>query len=118
MMAEAVLLVHLGFIVFVLFGGLLALRWRWVPWVHLPAAAWGAAIEFGGWMCPLTPLENWLRRTGGESGFHGGFIEQYLVPLVYPPGLTPQTQVYLGVGVLLINALAYGLVWWKRSKPS
>ena len=83
-LADLVLLVHLVFIVFVLLGGLLAFRWRWVPMAHLPAAAWGVAVEFFGWVCPLTPLENALRRAGGSTGYSVGFIEQYIVPLVYP----------------------------------
>lgn len=113
-LADLVLLIHLGFIVFVIIGGFLARRWHWVPWVHLPAVAWGGAIEIGGWICPLTPLENSLRQASGEAGYTGGFMEQYLVPIIYPAGLTPDIQVYIGLGVLLINGVAYTMVWRGR----
>ncbi len=117
-LADLVLILHLGFIVFVLVGGLLAIRRRWLPWVHLPAVAWAMVLEFSGRICPPTPLENWLRQASGEAGFPGGFIEHYLMPVVYPDELTPQIQMYLGFGVLLINVLAYSLVWrgWFRGK--
>ena len=115
-LADVVLLIHMAFIVFVIIGGFFACRWRWLPWVHLPAAVWGAAIEFGGWICPLTPLENWLRQASGEAGYPGGFIEHYLIPVVYPVGLTPKIQMYLGLGVLLSNVIAYSLVWRSRSR--
>lgn len=116
MLADLVLLCHLAFIIFVLFGGFLALWWRWIPWVHLPAAFWGAALEFGGWICPLTPLENWLRQASGGAGYTGGFIEHYAIAVIYPPGLTPQIQLLLGLVVILMNAVAYGLVWWNKEK--
>ena len=115
-LADLVLLLHFGFIVFVLVGGFLTIRWRWFPWVHLPAMMWGAAIVFVGWVCPLTPLENWLRKAGGEAGYSGGFIEHYALPLIYPAGLTPQIQVFLGLGVLLVNLGVYAFVFWRRSK--
>ena len=113
-LADLVLLIHLGFITFVLVGGFLALRWRWIPWIHLPAALWGAAIEFSGGICPLTPLENWLRNTGRTAGYSGGFIEHYVLPLIYPAGLTYQIQVFLGFGVLFVNLCAYALVIRRR----
>jgi len=97
-LADLVVLVHVAFIVFVLFGGVLALRWRWVPLAHLPAAAWGAAVEFSGWLCPLTPLENALRRAGGGRGYSVDFIERFMVPLVYPAELTRGLQLQLGAG--------------------
>jgi hypothetical protein len=114
-LADLVLLIHFIFIVFIVFGGFFAMWWRWIPWVHLPAALWGAALEFGGWICPLTPLENRLRRTGGEAGYTGGFIEQYLLSIIYPSGLTREIQFILGVFVILVNLVAYGVVWWRRS---
>lgn len=114
-LADLVLLLHFIFIVFVVFGGFLAMWWRWIPWVHLPAALWGAALEFGGWICPLTPLENRLRRAGGEAGYTGGFIEQYLLSIIYPSGLTREIQFILGGFVILVNLAAYGVVWWRRS---
>jgi hypothetical protein len=115
-LADLVLLIHFAFIVFVLFGGFLVIWWRWIQWVHLPAAVWGAALEFGGWFCPLTPLENRLRQAGGEAGYTGGFIEHYALPVIYPAGLTPGIQFTMGVIVILINFLAYGFVWWRRGK--
>ena len=115
-LADVVLLIHVAFIAFVIIGGFFACRWPWLPWVHLPAAIWGAAIEFGGWICPLTPLENWLRQASGEAGYPGCFIEHYLIPIVYPVGLSPKIQVYLGLGVLLSNVIAYSLVWRSRSR--
>ncbi|ENO76787.1 DUF2784 domain-containing protein [Thauera sp. 63] len=112
--ADAVLLLHLGFIVFVLLGGLLALRWRRVPLLHLPAAAWGVYIELSGGLCPLTPLENRLRVLAGQAGFEGGFIEHYLLPLIYPAGLTRDTQFVLAGVVVIVNLLAYGFVLRRR----
>lgn len=114
--ADLVLLSHLLFIVFVFVGGFLAWRWRWVPLLHIPAALWGAVVEFSGWICPLTPLENSLRRQAGQAGFEGGFVEHYIVPIVYPSGLTRTIQVVLGVLVVLINVVAY--VGYLRSRPS
>ena len=118
-LADLALLTHLLFIVFVLFGGLLALRWQWMPWVHLPAAAWGAVIEFSGWICPLTPLENSLRRAAGSAGYSGGFIEHYIVPLIYPGALTSGLQLVLGGAVVALNVAFYLAVWRRRStQPS
>jgi hypothetical protein len=108
--ADTVVIFHLLFIVFVLAGGLLVLRWRWLALLHLPAMTWGAAVEFFHLYCPLTPLENSLRARAGEEGYAGGFIEHYVVALIYPSGLTPQIQLWLGGIVLLINALVYGLL--------
>lgn len=114
-LADLVLVVHLIFVVFVVCGGWLALRWRQLPWVHLPAAAWGAAIEFGGWFCPLTPLENWLRSAGGAAAYSGSFVDRYLLPIVYPPEFTRPIQILLGCTVVVVNAVAYGL--FLRSRP-
>ena len=116
MLAEAVVLLHLGFVLFVIFGRLLAFRWRRAPWFHLPAAAWGALIEFAGWICPLTPLENWLRRLGGQSGYQGGFVEHYILPVLYPRGLTRNVQVLLGTLVVLFNLAIY-LMLRRRGRP-
>lgn len=110
LLADLVLLVHLAFVVFVVLGGFLALRWPKAAWAHLPAAAWGALIEFRGWVCPLTPLENRLRSLAGEAGYAGGFIEHYVVEVLYPAGLTRGIQVGLGVAVVLVNAAVYALV--------
>lgn len=108
--ADAVLLFHLLFIAFAVAGGLLVARRRTVAWLHLPTAAWAAWIEFSGGICPLTPLENRLRALAGEAGYPGGFIEHYLLPLVYPPGLTPAVQWTLGGLVLAINLVVYAWV--------
>ena len=109
--ADLIVILHLAFVVFVLVGGALVLWWRRAVWLHLPAAAWGAAIEFGGWICPLTPLENWLRMQGGESGYNADFIEHYVLPLLYPAGLTREVQVALGTIVLAVNLAIYGWIW-------
>lgn len=113
--ADAVLVIHLAFIVFVMFGGLLVLKWHWLAVLHLPAAIWGIVIQFSGWLCPLTPLENMLRRAAGESGYHGGFIEHYLLPIIYPAGLTREIQFLLGAVVLLVNLGIYLYVLRRRS---
>jgi len=109
-LADAVLVLHASFILFVVAGGLLV-RWRRrVAWLHLPAVAWGALIEFRGWICPLTPLEIWARSRAGETGFSGGFIEHYLLAVVYPGALTRELQIALGALVLVVNALVYAWV--------
>ena len=114
--ADALVLLHLAFILFVLGGGLLLLRWPRLAWLHLPAVAWGATVEFFQLLCPLTPWENQLRRAAGQAGYDGGFVEHYLIPLIYPAGLTAQLQLWLGAVVLLVNGVVYGwLIWhWKR----
>jgi hypothetical protein len=117
-LADLVLIVHATFIVFVVLGGLLVLWRRAVIWLHLPAAAWGILIEFNGWICPLTFLENDLRRAAGSSGYEGGFVDHYLAPLVYPGALTPQIQVMLGLAALLVNLVIYALVWRSLLKRS
>jgi hypothetical protein len=111
MLADGVLLLHLAFILFVTLGGLLVLRRPRLAWVHLPAVLWGVAIEFFGWICPLTPLENTLRRLAGEAGYGGGFIQHYLLPLIYPGALTRELQWGLGFAVLALNAVFYTLLW-------
>ena len=114
-LADLVLVLHLAFIVFVLVGGLLALRWRLAPVVHLPAALWGVWVEVSGGLCPLTPLENALRRTAGASGYSGGFVEQYLVPAIYPATLSHSLQLLLAGIVVLANAVVYRVVWRRAS---
>lgn len=111
--ADAVVLTHFAFVLFVVFGGFLVIRWKKLAWVHLPIAIYGAAIEFVGWICPLTPLENHLRRRGGEAGYEGGFVEHYIMRILYPEGLTPSVSIALGVGVVVINVVAY---WLARRK--
>jgi len=109
-LADLVLVVHLAFVVFVVLGGFLVLRWRWVALLHVPAAIWGILIEYAGWICPLTPLENFFRQRGGEAGYSEGFIQHYILPLLYPGELTRSTQIVLGSLALLVNLIAYGLV--------
>lgn len=111
LLADLVLVVHFIFVLFVALGGVLVLRWPRIAWAHLPAAAWGIAIEFGGWVCPLTPLENGLRALAGESTYRGDFIARYLLPVIYPEGLTRETQIALGTAALLGNAAIYVMVW-------
>ncbi len=111
LLADLVLVLHAAFIVFVVLGGLLVLWRRHIVWLHIPAAAWGILIEFRGWICPLTFLENDLRQAAGGNGYAGGFIDHYLAPLVYPEALTPETQVMLGLAALLANVVIYTLVW-------
>jgi hypothetical protein len=110
-LADLVLVVHLAFVIFVLCGGLLVLRWRWIAWLHLPAAVWGAVVEFSGWVCPLTPLENWLREQAGETGYRSDFVAYYLLPVLYPDNLTRDVQLMLGTAVLAINISVYGWLW-------
>ena len=109
-LADLVLVFHLAFVLFVVLGGLLVLRWPRVAWLHVPAAVWGVLIEYTGWICPLTPLENSFRARGGEAGYSGGFIEHYIQPLLYPAGLTRSTQVVLGSLALVLNLTAYAIV--------
>ena len=117
-LADAVLVVHLGFILFVVAGGLLVLRRKAVAWVHLPAVAWGALIEFMGWVCPLTPLEIWARSRAGGTGYSGGFIEHYLLPVVYPAALTHEIQIVLGASVLILNLFIYAWIFARGIKRS
>lgn len=105
--AEALVVIHLGFILFVILGGLTLFRWPRLIWIHLPAAVWGALVELVGAPCPLTPLENRLRIAGNAEAYGGGFIDHYIVPIVYPPGLTREIQVVLGAVVLAVNFFIY-----------
>jgi hypothetical protein len=109
-LADLVVGVHALFVTFVVLGGMLVLRWPRLAALHLPAAVWGALIEFKGWVCPLTPLENSLRAAAGQAGYEGGFIEYYLLPVLYPAGLTRSVQLVLGSLVIAVNAAVYGLL--------
>lgn len=113
-LADLVVVLHLGFVLFVALGGLLALRWPRAAWIHLPAAVWGAGIEFFQGICPLTPLENHLRRLGGEAGYSGGFVEHYVLPVLYPGGLSRGVQLGLGIFVVALNAVIYTVVLRRR----
>ena len=115
LLADATVVVHLAFVVFVLFGGLLVVRRPRVAWLHLPAVVWGAWIEFAGWLCPLTPLENWLRTQSGAVAYDSSFIEHYLLPLLYPASLSRELQWVLGSIVLVVNAVLYLVVLRRRS---
>lgn len=114
LLADALVVVHGAFVLFVVFGGFLALWKTRLAWVHIPAALWGAYVEFAGKICPLTPLENHFRQLAGERGYNEGFIEHYLIPLMYPEGLTRDIQLMLGLVVLAINLIAYGLMLRKQ----
>ena len=108
LLADAVVVLHLAFVVFVVFGGLLVLRARRVAWVHVPAFAWAAIVEFAGLTCPLTPLENYFREAAGGVGYQGDFLQRYLGALIYPDALTREAQLAIGAFVLVIN----GLIYW------
>ena len=117
-LADSVLVLHLAFIVFVVAGGLLVLRWPRLAWVHIPAAIWGALIEFTGSVCPLTPLEVALREQAGQAGYAGGFIEHYVAGLIYPGGLNRTVQVFLGLFVVGLNGVVYGRLWRRETRPA
>jgi hypothetical protein len=114
LLADLVLLLHLLFVFFVLFGGLLAAPWPRVLWIHVPAFVWGCLVEFTGWICPLTPLENWLRTQGGASVYQGDFLSHWLLPLLYPSFLTDRIQIMLGTLVLALNGTIYAWLWRRR----
>jgi hypothetical protein len=114
LLADFIVLVHVGFVVFVVFGGLLIRRWPKLIWVHLPAVAWGIAVEFAGWICPLTPLEDLVRQQAGMVAYRGDFIEHYLLFVLYPAGLTRGAQFLLGSTALVVNALMY----WQLFRDS
>jgi hypothetical protein len=115
-LADLVVAIHLAFVIFVVAGALLVLRWPRLAWVHVPAAIWGVLIEYAGWICPLTPLENWLRRAGGQASYPGGFVEHYVIPVLYPLGLTRATQGVLGTIVLVVNVGVYGALVIRRRR--
>lgn len=113
-LAGVIIVAHFLFIAFVAAGGLLVLRWPSLAWVHLPAVVWGVVVELTGWICPLTPLENYLRQLAGKSSYSGDFIEQYLIPIIYPANLTAATQYILGGLVIAVNLILYFLVIQKQ----
>jgi hypothetical protein len=116
-LADGVVLAHLAFIAFVFGGGLLVWLRPWVALVHLPALAWGIYVELTATICPLTPVENALRRAAGQAGYEGTFVDHYVVPIVYPPGLTPGAQALIGAALILLNAAVY-LLAWRRARSS
>lgn len=111
--ADAVVLLHLGFVVFVVAGGLLVFRWRRVALLHLPAVVWAVLLELRGWLCPLTPLELSLRASGGQAGYSGGFVEHYILPVLYPAELDSTLQIALGSFVIVINVVLYSWLLWR-----
>ena len=115
LLADGLVALHFAFIVFVLCGGLLVLRRRAWSLLHLPAVAWAAYVEFTATICPLTPWENALRQRAGEAGYDGGFIEHYLIPVIYPAGLTPRIQLLLGAFVIALNVIVYARAFGRRS---
>lgn len=116
MLADLVVFLHFLFVLFVVFGGLLALRWPKVAYVHLPVAAYGALIELVGWICPLTPLEKRLREGAGLEAYEGGFVEHYILPVLYPSGLTRSVQLVLGALVIGVNVIIYGVIASRRRR--
>ena len=116
LLAAAIVVAHLAFVVFAALGGVLALRWPRIAWVHVPAAAWAVFVEFSGRICPLTPLENALRRRAGLDLYSGDFVGNYIFPVLYPEGLTRDAQFAIGGFVLLLNVVAYGWVLRERRR--
>lgn len=114
-LADAVVIFHLAFVAFALFGGLLVMKWKRAAWIHAPSAAWAVIIEFTGMICPLTPLENYFRNKGGLSGYDTGFVEHYIMPILYPESLDSSVQMVLGALVILINAVIYAYVFLKKT---
>ena len=111
--ADLLVLTHLGFIVFVIVGGVMAMKWSWLMFLHIPAAVWGVLVVMNGWICPLTPWENQLRNLAGQEGYSSGFIEHYIIPLIYPSGLTRDMQIILGLFILTINLFVYGFIIYR-----
>ena len=114
LLATAIVLLHFSFVLFVVGGGLLLYKWPWLAWLHLPAVIWAALLEFNSWVCPLTPLEQQLRSAAGQAGYSGGFVDHYLLALLYPVGLDGNMQVILGSLVVVVNVLVYGVLGWHR----
>jgi len=109
--ADLIVILHFSFVLFVLFGGFLLIKWPRLMWLHLPAVAWGAFVEFSGWICPLTPLENWLREQAGEGTYTEDFIVRSLPSILYPDALTHEIQLILGTALLIVNLAIYGWLW-------
>jgi hypothetical protein len=115
-LANVVIVIHLSFVIFVVLGAVLTLWRRWIIWLHLPAFLWAVWIEFTGGICPLTPLENWFRIKAGQGGYEGDFVATYLLPVLYPAGLTRNVQLLLAMMIIVINVAIYGSIFYKRSR--
>ena len=115
-LADIIVLIHLSFVLFAVLGAILIIRHRWVIWLHLPTVLWAVWIEMSGGICPLTPLENRLRLKAGLGGYQGDFVENYLLPVLYPAGLTREIQILLGAIVLIINLIIYAYVWYSAKQ--
>ncbi len=115
-LADTLVVVHLSFIAFVLVGGLFVLKWRYLSLAHIPAVLWAAWVEYQGWVCPLTPLENWFRQKAGLWEYEKSFIDYYLVPVLYPASLNREWQVVLGTIVILVNVTIYSWVWHRYKR--
>jgi len=114
LLADLILAFHAAFVVFVVLGGLLTLRWPRAVWIHVPCALWGSSVVIAGWICPLTPVESALRRAAGEGGYAGGFLDHWVRLVLYPPGLTREVQVALGVAAVAFNLGVYAWAWRRR----
>jgi hypothetical protein len=114
--ADALVIAHFAFIVFVMLGGLLLLKWPRLVYLHLPAVAWGILVELQGWLCPLTPMEQHYRALAGETGYSGGFVQHYLLPLIYPAGLTREVQTLLAICVITTNLVIYAVIYVKYQR--
>ena len=117
-LADTVVTLHFGFVLFAIFGGLLAFKWRRIVWVHVPVFVWAGMIEFGQWICPLTYLENWLREQGGEAAYTEGFVAHYIFPILYPIGLTPKNGALLGTLVFALNIAIYAILHRRRRRKA
>ncbi|HEY4139640.1 MAG TPA: DUF2784 domain-containing protein [Casimicrobiaceae bacterium] len=117
-LADAVVVVHLAFIVFVMAGGAAVILWPRLAWLHLPAVIWATYVELTSTICPLTPLENLLRSRAGQSEYQGDFVEHHVLPIIYPPGLTPQAQTILGIVVVVVNVVFYAIAWRRAGRGS
>jgi len=115
---SVVILIHFAFLCFVILGAFLVVRWPRLIWFHVPAVVWGLLIEFAGVICPLTPLEKWLRSLAGQSVYAGGFINNYIISLIYPEGLTREAQMLLGVMLIAVNVIAYTWVYQRRRRAT
>jgi hypothetical protein len=116
-LADLVVALHFAFVLFSVFGAFLIFKWKRCAWIHIPCVAWAGLIELAGWVCPLTPLENWLRGKSGIGGYGSGFIEHYVLPVLYPAALTRELQITLGVSVLAVNLVIYGWLFYCTVKP-